>query len=337
VLTFLAGVLVVGLVLAVVDREIGFRRVLETLQRADPTAIVLVLGLGLIWVGVWGYTFHLVLGILGDRRRYRESLLLYSTLLLWNIIAPFSFGGGEPIAAYVIARATGQEYEPTLLAVIATDGLNYSPAPVLAVVGLLLAASMTAVGSTLRSVAVTTAGIVVAVVTIGVLGWRRRAQISGVFGRGARVLREDPRWPPHRALEPVAAAVERRVSLATVTLSRLTADPHVLRLGFATATLGWVLQSAMLWLSLTAVGAHVPVWAPVVVVTVVAVTDVFPVPGGIGAVDAALVLVLVTLTSVQPVLAVSGTLVFRIATFGFPILLGLVGLGLQSVYPLQHD
>lgn len=337
ILTILAGALIAGLVLTVVEREIGFRYVLDTLQAANRVGIFVVFALGVLWIGVWGYSFHLVFTALGERYRYRESLLLYSTLLLWNIIAPFSFGGGEPIAAYFISRATGRPYESTLIAVITTDGLNYSPAPVLAVVGIVFVASMMAVGTTLRTVAVTTTGILVGLAAAGYIGWRNRERIHTVLADVVMRLQRRHWWGVPSALQPVLTEIERRISLIGTSFERLTRDRRVLRIGFGAATLGWIVQAAMLWVSLAAVGSLIPFWTPVVVITVVAVTDVFPVPGGIGAVDAALVLVLVSVTSIDPVLAVTGTLVFRVATLGLPVLIGLGGLGILSIYPFPNN
>lgn len=337
ILTGLAAVLITGAVLAVVEREIGIHSVVVVLQTADPTAIYVVLVLGLLWLGSWGYTFHLVFAALGERRPYRQSLLLYSILMLWNIIAPFSFGGGEPIAAFFISRSTGRSYESTLLSVITTDGLNYSPAPLIAVVGLVIVATMTAIGSTLSSVAVTTTGVIAGLVTVGFLGWRNRQRIETRLVSIGRWLRGYSREIAPRALQAVVSSIEGRIILIMDSIARLRRDRRAFRLGFVAATLGWVVQATMLWFSVAAVGAQIPVWAPLVVIAVVAVTDVFPVPGGIGAVDAAIVLGLVSMTNIDPVLAVTGTLVFRIATLGLPILAGLMGFSILYAFPLHHD
>jgi len=92
--------------------------------------------------------------------------------------------------------------------------------------------------------------------------------------------------------------------------------------GLATSALGWLIQAAILWLSLSAVDVRATLVVPVVVVTVVAVTDLAPFPGGLGTVDAALVVLLVATTGIPAATATAAALLFRTGILLLPIVLG---------------
>jgi len=131
VLGFVAAILLLGALLSFV----GIGDVLAVLRRVAPLDLVTVFGAACCWMAAWSYTLTLVLRSLGVQTAGRRGFLLYLNLLFANSVAPFSVGGGEPIGALLIARATRLPYDRALLGVVTTSVVNYLPAPLMGVFG----------------------------------------------------------------------------------------------------------------------------------------------------------------------------------------------------------
>ncbi|QLG28996.1 flippase-like domain-containing protein [Halorarum halophilum] len=320
--SILVGFGVAFLVLFALVRIVGVSEVVAALGAADRVGVGAALFVSLLWIASWSYTLHLILGALDVPTSPRRSLLVFLNVLFVNNVAPFSVGGAEPIAALLVTRSTRTNYETAFLSVTSTDVINYLPAPVLAFLGLVYVGTTTALGRDLAIVAASLLGVSTLLVVIGVLGWRyqRWIEVRAVSVLvtlqqvTARVV------PGARGITP--ANLQERVGTFVAGLERVVADRRVLVLGLASSTLGWLLQATVLWIALAAVGASVPVAVPVFVVSTVAVTDFVPLPGGIGAVDATLVALLVTVTGVPAATATAGALIFRSATLLFSTVLG---------------
>ncbi|MFB6107914.1 MAG: YbhN family protein [Haloplanus sp.] len=320
-LSVLAGFLVAALALAVLVRVVGTADVAAALRSADRVWVGVALLAAICWMVAWSQTLYLVLAVIGIPRSRRASLLVYLGVLFANNVAPFSVGGGEPIAAFLVSRSTRTNYETSLLAVVSVDVLNYLPAPLLAVVSLLYVASTVALGRRIEVVVGTLLALSASLVVVGVVGWRYRHRVAVTAVRTlVAAQRVTARVLPFAV--PSVDGLQSRVEAFVVGLERVAADRRVLSVGFASSTLGWLCQALVLWAALRAVGAVVPVELPVLVVTLVTVSDVVPLPAGLGAVDATTVVLLVTVAGVPAAAATAATLVFRSATLLFSILLG---------------
>ncbi|MFC4552771.1 MULTISPECIES: lysylphosphatidylglycerol synthase transmembrane domain-containing protein [Halorussus] len=320
--TILVGFLAAAVVLYVLVGVVGVSEVVAALATADRLTVGAVFAVALCWMTAWSYTLYLVFGVLDVSASRRRATLVYLNVLFANQVAPFSVGGGEPIAALFVSRATRANYETALLSVVSTDVINYLPAPAFAFLGVLYVGATTTVGQQLEVVAGTMLGISALLAVGGGLAWRYRRWLE-VRAVGALVAlqRVTVRVVPSVRL-PSPADLQARIGTFVDGLERVAADRRVLALGIGSSALGWLLQATALWLSLSAVGAGVRPAIPVLVVSLVTVTDLVPLPGGIGSVDAALVVLLVALTGLPAATATAAALVFRSATLLFPIVLG---------------
>jgi hypothetical protein len=237
-------------------------------------------------------------------------------------VVPLSVLGAEPIAALLVARGTDSSYERSFAAVASADLLNFLPAPAFAAFGLLYVVVTTTLGGALAVLLVSLLALSVLLLAGGYVGWRYREALAARLLRGVAAVerRLADRLPLVRV--PPPDVVARRVEEGLATLERIAADRRTLVLGLGTSTLGWLLFSTVLWLALLAVGYGVPVEVPLFIVPLVSVTDLFPLPGGAGAVDATLVLLVVGVTGVPAPAATAGVLVHRAATFLFAIVVG---------------
>ncbi|MFB6135359.1 MAG: YbhN family protein [Halobacteriaceae archaeon] len=320
--TVAVGFAVAFALLAALVVAVGVDDLLAVFARADAGGLLLAVAAGLGWLVAWGTALHAVFAAVGVRSSWRRSLALYGSVVFANNVAPFAQLGTEPLAALAITRSTGSRYETSLAAVVAVDALNVATSAVLASLGLAYISATAPLEGALRAAGLLAAALITAAVAAGVAGWwfRRRlgGVVAGAVAAAARAAgRFVPSWTP-----PTVESVERRVASFLDDLDRLAGDPRRLGVGTLCSAAGWALLAAALWLSLYAVGARVSPVAPLVVVPLSMLAVLVPLPGGVGSVEAALVVLVVGATGVPPVTATAAALVYRGVTYWLSVVLG---------------
>lgn len=322
------GFLVAIGVLAVLVYVVGINEVLTALSAANRVAVVTVFGLAFVWMFAWSYSLYLVLGTLEYETSVLRSFLVYTNMLFANNVAPFSVLGAEPIAALFVSRATRTSYERSFAAVASVDVLNFLPAPAFALFGLLYFAITATLGKAIEIVVVSLLVIFLLLVFGGYVGWRYREQLAEQLFRSIVIVE---RWFAARLPKvrfPPPELIERRIRTGLESIDRVAADRRTLLRSVSASTIGWMILSMMLWVSLWAVGYRVPIEAPLFIVPLVTVTDLVPLPGGVGSVDTALVVLLVATTGVPAASVTAAVLVYRAASFLLPIVVGGVAVAL---------
>ncbi|MFB6131458.1 MAG: YbhN family protein [Salinigranum sp.] len=315
-------------VLLVLLYVVGIDRVLAALAAADPTAVLAAVAVALLWIVAWSLSLYLVFGILDIAVPFSRAVLVYTNVLFANNVAPFSVVGAEPVAALFVSRATDTSYETSFAAVMSVDLLNFLPAPALAVLGGIYVAVTSVLGKRIEIVIASLVGLSVVFVIVGYLGWKYRYRLerTAVAVTVSVERRIESVLPGVRL--PAPESIGDRVGEVVTTLDLIAANRRVLSVGLVASTAGWVLQATVLWLSLFAVGHRVPIEIPLFVAPLVTVTDLVPLPGGVGSVETALILLLVAVAGVSPTTATAAALVHRGATFLMPLLLGGATTGL---------
>jgi hypothetical protein len=330
VLGFVVAVALLVALLAVV----GVRDVAVTLLAADPAVLGAIGATVVAWIGAWSGSLHLVFRAFDVPTTPVRSAVVFTTLMFWDNVTPFSTLAADPVAAWTVTRATGVAYEKALAAVVSVDTLNFVPSPVLALVALVslrpatVVTASTATTAALRRLAV---GLVVLVVLAG-SAWRYRRSLaaagSDVLSRVARLLGRLVPGTDWTASDP--AALRRRASALVSHLETVAASPRTLVGVTLCATVGWLLLSAVLWLSLLALGAPIPATVAILLIPLATVAEVAPVPGGVGGFEPVAVALLVATTTAAPPVATAGVLLFRAATYWLPTIAGGAAVPLVS-------
>jgi uncharacterized protein (TIRG00374 family) len=315
---FTAGVVVLLALYAVV----GLEDVLVALARADVLLVAAVCGVAVAWLFAWAMALRTVLAVIAVEVSIPRAFMLFAGATFANNVTPFGQAGGEPFSALLVSRSTGTQYENGLAAVASVDTLNFVPSISFALVGVGYYATSFTVGNRVELVAVSLAALALAVPVAVYLGWRNRDRVAtlavGVILPLGRVLgRVTPKVTP-----PDEAQVRHRIGGFFGALERVGGDHHQLGLALSFSALGWLLLSVSLWLSLLALGHAVPFAAALFIVPLGSVAGVTPLPGGLGGVEAALVLLIVPITGVDPQTAAAAALLHRGATYWLPVLLG---------------
>jgi len=315
---FVAGVVVLLALYSVVGPE----DVLAALSRADPLLVGAVCAVAVAWLFAWGLTLRTVLGVIAVEVSVVRSFLLVSGATFANNVTPFGQAGGEPFSALLVSRTTGTEYENGLAAVASVDTLNFVPSISFALLGVGYYATQFTIGDRMELAAGAILALALAVPVVAYLGWQNRHRVSALVvavmvPAGRALGRVVPRVQP-----PDEAQTRRRVEGFFAALERVGGDHHQLALALSFSALGWLLLSVSLWLSLGALGHWVPFAAALFIVPLGSVASVTPLPGGLGGVEAALVLLIVPITGVGAQTAAAAALLHRGATYWLPVLLG---------------
>jgi uncharacterized protein (TIRG00374 family) len=311
-----------AVVLAALLWLVGVGEIEAAFALLDLRFLAVILGVGLLWLSSWAMALRTVLDALGVQVSVVEAVTLYASSAFANNVTPFGQAGGEPFSALLIARATGFEYERSLAAVASVDSLNFVPSIVLALGGLVYYLTTFAVSDDLLGVLALVVALAVAVPVALVFAWSNRDRVeAGVVRAVAPVTRMLGRVLP-RVTPPTAEEIRGRVASFFAALERVGDSPRQLLVAVTFSTLGWLLMCTALWLSLFSLGHAVPVAAVLVAVPVGTIAGVAPLPGGLGSVEFAIVLVVVPATGVSAATATSAALVYRGATYWLPTLLG---------------
>jgi len=319
----IAGFVGAGVVLALLSWFVGIDGIVTALSDARPSYLVAVVVFAASWMIAWGLSFHTVLKAIGAPVSAPMAVIVFSASSFTNAITPFGQAGGEPFAALLIAEAADSDYETGLAAIASVDTLHFVPSIGLATVGL---------GTiVVRSVALTRniylAGVAVALLAGAFLagalvGWFYRYEIERVVVRVItpvvrRVWSALPRLDP-----PTAGEIEGRIENFFATIDRVATSRRTILLASLFSLFGWLSLSGALWLSFAAIGYSVPFVAALVVVPVGSIAAVTPLPGGLGGIEAAFIGLLVSTTSVAASVAGAGIVIYRVATYWLPLVVG---------------
>jgi uncharacterized protein (TIRG00374 family) len=315
-----AGTLVVLSALVLV---VGIDDTVSALTRADPTALVLVLGIAAVWLTSWGLALWTILRALNAPIPVHTAVLLFSGAVFSNNITPFGQAGGEPLSALLISTAADSEYETGLAAIASVDTVHFVPSVGYAIIGFtFVAAGAVRLGRNLLFAAGAVAALAIGLPVAAYLGWRYRYELeAAVVSLFTPVIRLLGRIAPRRS-PPTPQMIENRIESFFAAIDRVAADRRTLVQTLGFSAFGWACLAASLWTSLYAVGFTVPPSTVLLVVPVGSIASLAPLPGGSGAIEAVLVTLLVSTAPVPAAAATSAVLIHRSATFLLPTLVG---------------
>ena len=309
-------------VVAALALFVGLDRLVAAFAAVRPPTLALLVGLAAAWLLAWGTTLFVVLRTLGQAVRLPGTVLVYTSVNFANSVAPFAHLGAEPLAALFLSRGADVEYETSLAAVAGVDGLNLLPSGGFVLVGACYFALTRTLDPGVGLAAALAVGLVVAVPVAGYVAYRHRRSVASRLGRvvvpvARRVCRLLPGVAP-----PTEAGVRADVEGFFAGLARLAGDRRRVAVGLGLSTVGWGLLAAALWVAVAAVARPVPVSVVLFVVPLSLVAVVTPLPGGAGGVEAAIALLLASLTGLSTVDATASAFLYRGVTWALPVLVG---------------
>jgi len=322
----LVGFLVAGGVVALLVDFVGTEGVLDGLRRADPGWLALACLSTVLCLTAWGKAWQIVLGVAGIEESFARLVVTYYAATFANYVTPLGQAGGEPFIAYVLSRDTEASYQDSLASVVTADLLNLFPFVTFSGVG--FAALL--YGSSLPAAVEPLAGGLV-VLSVGVplvtaVGWRYRDQLRTAFLRlSAPVVRRVP------AIS--LSGLRDRVHETEAAFERIATDRRALAKALSVSYVGWVFFALPLYFSAQAIGADLPLVLVFFIVPASTLAGLVPSPGGSGAVETALVVLVVALTAIGRTDAAVIAILYRVASYLFALVLG----GAAALYVLKRN
>ncbi len=316
------GLLASLVVLVVIVSLVGVSSVIAAFKAARPEIILTIVVAVACWQVAWSFALNVVLSLLDYPQSRPRTMLVYLSIGFANSITPFAQAGAEPLAALFVSRATDAEYETGLSVVVSVDTINLLPSIGFALVGFAYFTVRATLNPRLKLAVALFLVVALVVAVLAVFAWRSRETLAASF---VRVLSRLGDWLSQRTpwnVELPERELEQRVTLFLSNLEQIAQTPHRLAVGLFFSAVGWFFLAMCLWLSLYSLGYTIPVEAPLFIVPLAMTASVTPLPGGFGGIDAAYILLLVSLTNVPLPVITAALLVFRAGTYLLPIIAG---------------
>jgi len=302
---------------------VGVDSILAALSTARLSVVALVVPVALVWLSAWGMALYTVLNALGTPISAPKAALVFAGAVFSNNVTPFGQAGGEPVSALLISRAADSEYETGLAAIASVDALHFLPSVGLATVGLgIFAVETVSLGRNLLIAAAAVGLLAAAIPVAAYLGWRYRYELEATVVRVfTPVVRAIARLIPGRT-PPEAAAIEERIESFFEAIDRVAGSRSTLVAAVGFSLLGWLALGTSLWLSVYALGTTIPFAAVMIVIPVGSIAGFTPLPGGLGGIETAFVILLVSTTPVAAATASAAIVIHRGATYWLPTVIG---------------
>lgn len=319
------AVLLVGWLLAVAGPTLVAGR-LTSIPQAAAARLGLLAFLPLL---VWGVALRSILVELGVRvGTFRATALVTASVFL-NNVTPFGQIGGDPPSAVLIGHATGARVEAGLAAITSLNVVNRLAGVVLGIGGLAMLIGPFDLGEGPWVEAAY--GVAISGITFAILLWLYAHRtvvaaflaplIAGLAVRTARLL---PGVTP-----PTPTRVRARVDRFVELIERIAAAPGRLIGVFILGLIGQALVAIVLWSAFSAIGVVVSPAIVLVVVPTVKLSGLAPTPGGAGTAVALLAALLATATGLPLATTTSGAILYRVAAFWLPTVIGgFIAIGL---------
>jgi len=304
----LVGFAVALLLVYLIGAVIGWGSTLERMRAADLWWVALAVVSTLLCLVIWGKMWQVILSAVGVSVTYRRVVVTFFAATFLNYVTPMGQAGGEPFIAYVLSRDTDANYEQSLASVVVTDILRLLPFFTAVGLGLGYLVIQRQLPDALENLAVLLVVLAVTLPTLVVAGWKYRETVKRVV---IRVVSPLAKRTEMFAVESVRERIDRLYRYV-----ELIADSRrSVLVSVALAYAGWVLFALPLYFSGLALELPVSLLLVAFIVPVTIVIGFTPLPGGLGAIEGALVVLLTALAAFSAADALAVTTVYRITSY----------------------
>ncbi|MFC7076601.1 lysylphosphatidylglycerol synthase transmembrane domain-containing protein [Haloarcula halophila] len=274
----------------------------------------------------WGKAWQIVLSVAGINERFSRLVVTYFAATFANYVTPLGQAGGEPFIAYVLSRDTDASYQDSLASVVTADLLNLFPFVTFAGVGFAALLYQAQLPAAIEPLAGGLVVLSVGVPVVAAVGWRFRAPLKrGLLGLAAPVAR--------RTRLLTLDGLRERLHETEAAFQRIARDRRALVKALSFSYVGWVFFALPLYAAAMAVGESIPLLLVFFIVPASTLAGLVPSPGGSGAVEATLGLLVYTLTPIDPVGATAIAILYRVASYVFALVVG----GGAALYVIKRN
>lgn len=331
----LPPVVALGLLVVLIAIAFDPRAVARELATADPVLFALGFVAVAAALGLWAEAHRRLLARVGGPLSPWRCLLVYLTGMFARLALPVGYASGAAVLAYAFARETdvGGGRALASVTVVEIAGIIASGALAAASALVLLAAVPGfSLGRPLAS------GLALGLSALGLLAavaWHRRGSVATGLAAGARLIGRTADGLSGRGGLPVPTTrFADRADRLSRAFAAVSDHPRTVAATLALSLAGWLVFSLALHVSALALGHQLSLAVVLFAVPVAGYANVLPTPGGLGGYEAALAGTLHLLVGVDPAAALAVTLLFRLPTYWFPLLVGaLASAYVSGAYP----
>lgn len=258
-----------------------------------------------------------------DGPGFVQTLTPFFAATFAKLIAPIGTIAGAPYLAYVLERIRSVRFERALAGVVGADLMALVPIFTFSVVGFIDRATDPNVPPVAEGILL---GVVASILIVGgltiIFFFKREAAelalVAVVRPIRGFVGRRRPRWNERLSDEGIGIRVDGFYQAFDTMLD----EPAHLIATLAVSFLSWFLMIVPMALIAQAIGSPVSLSVLFFVVPVSILANIVPTPGGLGAVEITLTELLVTYGAMTRPVALAGVLLWRLATYWIPLLIG---------------
>ncbi|WP_181692279.1 lysylphosphatidylglycerol synthase transmembrane domain-containing protein [Natronomonas sp. LN261] len=309
VLSVAAAISAFGAIFLFVDLS----AVLDVMGDSDRRYVYLLFVSMSVAIGMRGYVYVRLLNLVGYNGGMFRGLWLFLIYSVFRYTLPYAMAGTQTVMAYLSSRDDRIEIEHAFGAVLVADILVYVPHFTLGGVGILVYSGNVPNGTLLS------AGIpVAALVAVLGVGYYQRWVVYRVFERVSAVVNA----VRSRIGRPSNVKEKSRVSAFYDSIDRISSSRRATASGLVFGHLGMLFLMIPLTIAGHAVGVRIPIALSAGIVMITKFSGVLPTPGGVGGIEAIMVAMLVTIGDIGSATATAVTLLYRLSTYWYLILLG---------------
>lgn len=294
---------------------VGWDATVERLRQGHLGWIAAACGSTLLCLALWTVMWREILSAMEIDVGYRQLVVTFYAATFANYVTPMGQAGGEPFVAYVLSRDTEASYEESLASVLIADVLRLLPFFTVAAVGVAYLVFRASLPDTLESSAALLLALAVLMPVAVVLVWRNRRRLEGYAVDAVRPLER-------RTDRLSAEGVAKRIDRLNTSMEKVAEEPRALLYAVVAAYVGWILFALPLYFSGLALDLPVSLLLVAFAVPVTIVTSFTPLPGGLGAIEGTLVVILTLMAAMTASEALAVTTVYRLTSYWIVVAVG---------------
>lgn len=293
----------------------GWQEAVENLRGAHLGWVAVACLSTVLCFCVWTLMWRYILAAMDVSVGYGHLVVTFFGASFANYVTPMGQAGGEPLIAYILSRDTRASYEQGFASVLTADVIRLLPFFNAAGVGLAYLLFDAGLPAEIRGIVIFLAALAVSLPAVIYAGWRYR---NGVREKMLSAVKPLSQRTERFSAEGVGKRIDRLYdSVGVVADSKKTVLVSV-----CLAYVGWILFALPLYFSGIALGMRVSFLLVCFLVPATVVVSFVPLPGGLGAIEGTLVVLLVALVSISSAEALALTAVYRLTSYWIVVVAG---------------
>lgn len=322
------GVIIGILMIVLLVAFVGIEEFINSFMNADPILGSFSVLFALFWLILWSGAFYYIANFTGMNMSFKKSFLTYSSVIFAHNVTPFAHFGGEPVAAEFLSRSVKNNYDRCLGALSAVSAVHFAPSLLFFSLGTIYI-FITKNGIPKELTFLMSGFMILAIAmitTVLLVIFYKQSVVSRIT---ILIKYIGSIWNLIPYLSNIQdEQIENSVDGYFNTLMTVTSNRRTVLIAVTLSISGVLCQSVGLWIATKSFGATIPLIYPVVAFPMARMASALPLPGGAGGIEAALITILVALTSSVSITTITASVVLmRGAIYWTPITIGAINIG----------